>query len=79
MRLGKDALCSTLISTLVANDLFLTGHKMRRKGMTSNPSGRQRGNAPGLQKLKSSTQIASEVLLCDGQVTSQEYTQQFTE
>jgi len=33
MRLGKDALCSTLVSTLVANDLFLIGHKIRRKGI----------------------------------------------
>jgi len=34
MMLGKDALCSTLTLTLVANDLLLIGHKIRRRGMT---------------------------------------------
>ena len=40
MMLGKDALWAMLVSTLVANDLFLIGQKMCRKGMASNPLGK---------------------------------------
>ena len=41
--LGKDDLCSMLVSTLVANDLFLTGHKILRKGMTRTPLSSKEG------------------------------------
>jgi hypothetical protein len=37
MMFGKDALCRTLVSTLVVNGLFLIGHKMDRRGMAKHP------------------------------------------
>jgi len=79
MMLGKDALCWTLVSTLVANDFFLTGHRMRRKGMTeqsSNPLGRRQNRRVRRCKAISNR---SQVPSCDGLVTWPRNAQRFTE
>ena len=72
--LGKDDLCSILVSTLVANDLFLTGHKILRKGMTRTPLSSKDGE---MQCQRAAP--ASEMPLGDGQVTRASNAQQFTD
>ena len=76
--LGKDDLCSMLVSTLVANDLFLTGHKMRRKGMAAH-SVVQTKRANSRDAARVQRQPASQMTLGDGQVTRASNAQQFTD
>src|SRR6516225_93081 len=49
MILRKDGLCSILVSMLVANDLFLIGHKMRRKGIAVHSVGQTKGQTHEMQ------------------------------
>ena len=79
MMLGKDALWAMLVSTLVANDLFLIGQKCAEKAW---PVIRWADTSSALNTkahLNGCIQFASQAVSCDGQVTSPRNARQFTE